>query len=357
MTLTFLSVQMLLPAQQNGPWNSPLRIASSIDGRTFSPSMIFQDSAGVPSVTRWRGDTLVCAFQWFREPRGSPSWDRVAVKFSYNDGVTWTDPTPIVVRGIPAQYQRPFDPTLVVVNGRIRMYFSSSDGMPMGGLSDIVNTYSAISDDGIIYDFEPGPRFDMPNKPVIDPAVVLFRGEWHFTAPIGAPQEGAYHSVSLDGLVFEPRPPYPSDNTHNWTGNYTVVNDTVLRFYGSAQPLWYTQSSDAQSWGAFVPTNVTGGDPSVVLTRDGRFLMIFVGPRYSTSVSREDQFFVLHVAGQILPVPIDPNNADYEVYSLQGQVMERGVVHHARIDCTHTNQPFFIVLTTNRESCSRVVIP
>ncbi|MEK9137377.1 MAG: hypothetical protein AAB393_09655, partial [Bacteroidota bacterium] len=78
---------------QGGPWNNPLKIASS-DGRIFTPPTTFQDSSGVPSAIRWKGDTLICAFQWFRQPVGSPTWDRVAVKFSYDAGVHWTDPTP-----------------------------------------------------------------------------------------------------------------------------------------------------------------------------------------------------------------------------------------------------------------------
>lgn len=357
LTLTFLSLQISLPAQQNGPWNSPLRIASSSDGRTFAPSVVFQDSAGVPSVTRWRGDTLICAFQWFREPRGTPTWDRVAVKYSYDDGATWSQPAPVVIRGLPLQYQRPFDPTLVVVNGRLRMYFSSSDGMPMGGLTDIVNTYSAISDDGVTYDFEPGARFDMSNKPVIDPAVIMFRAQWHFSAPIGAPQEGAYHLVSNDGLLFQPRPPYPSDNTHNWTGNFVAVNDTVLRFYGSGQALWYKQSSDAQSWGPFVATNVMGGDPSVVLTRNGRYLMVYVGPRYPTGIVHTEHQHAIVVGQQLVQIPFNPLGAEYELYGLGGNLLGRGVLESMYISTNSAAQPIVLRIRSYAHCYSTVVLP
>jgi len=208
-------------AQPNGgPWQSGLRIAWSSDGRMFGPWRLYQDSSGVPSAVRWKGDTMVCAFQWFREPRTAPTWDRVAVKFSYDAGTTWTEPTPIVIRDFPSNYQRPFDPTLAVVDGQLRIYFSSSDGMPVGGLTSLVNTYSAISSDGVTYTFEPGARYDVADRPVIDPAVIRFRGFWHYCAPRGAPQEGAHHAISNDGLLFTPMPPYPSDAQHNWTGNY-----------------------------------------------------------------------------------------------------------------------------------------
>jgi hypothetical protein len=315
----------LLSAQDNGPWNSPLRIAWSTDGRTFAPSVIFQDSSGVPSVIRWRGDTLVCAFQWFREPRTAPTWDRVAVKFSTDAGLTWSEPTPIVVNGLPQNYQRPFDPTLTVVDGRLRIYFSSSDGMPVGGLTAIVNTYSAISDDGITYAFEEGARYDVADRPVIDPAVVSFNGAWHYSAPRGAPQEGAHHATSIDGLTFTPAPPYPSDMQHNWTGNFTRVNDSWLRFYGSGPQVWFAESTDAETWGPYQNTNINGGDPSVFALAPNRWLMIYVGPRYPTSVAEDDE----HVP-MIIPNPTSGSfviahtrDTDHvRVYALTGELMD-----------------------------------
>ncbi len=101
-----------LAKAQSPPWQNPLRMAWSSDGKTFDAPTIFQDSSGVPCVIRWKGDTLICAFQWFRLPQNTPSWDRVAVKFSYDGGLSWTAPTPIVVNGLPANYQRPFDPAV-----------------------------------------------------------------------------------------------------------------------------------------------------------------------------------------------------------------------------------------------------
>src|SRR6478736_2775834 len=152
-------------AQTNYPWERPLKMAWSKDGTNFDKFTIFQDSSGVPSFIKWKGDTLVCVFQWFRLPKNSMTWDKVAVKFSYDAGITWTKPAPIIVNGIPGNYQRPFDPTLAVVSKTsLRIYFSSSNGMPIGGLDGSVNTYSAISTNGITYTFENNPRFDQPSK-------------------------------------------------------------------------------------------------------------------------------------------------------------------------------------------------
>lgn len=293
---------------QGGPWNNPLMMARSVDGRVFDLPVTFQDSSGVPSAIRWKADTLICAFQWFRQPIGSLTWDRVAVKFSFDNGAQWTSPTPIIINGIPGSYQRPFDPTLAVLpSGNLRLYFSSSQGLPPPGLDSSINTYSATSADGINYTFEQNPRVDHPTRRVIDPAVVFFDGSWHYSSPVGAPQEGAYHYTSADGLSYSPENNYPSDNTHNWTGNFLVENNTELRFYGSGGRIWYNTSSDAFSWNSYITTNIIGGDPTTVKLSLSSYLMIYVGPPYATQVSTEEHSmpvgFALH---QNYPNPFNP---------------------------------------------------
>lgn len=90
--------------------------------------------------------------------------------------------------------------------------------MQAGGLDSIVNTYSAVGTDGVHFRFEPGARYDHATRPVIDPAVIHSNATWLFLAPIGAPQEGAYQAISMDGLNFTSLQNIPSDNQHNWTG-------------------------------------------------------------------------------------------------------------------------------------------
>lgn len=270
---------------QSPPWESPLKISRSADGTVFDEPAIFQDSSGVPSVIRWHGDTLICAFQWFRLPVNTPTWDRVAVKFSYDLGLNWTQPVPIIVDGLPANYQRPFDPTLAVFGGdSIRIYFSSSDGFPMGGLSAIVNTYSAKSADGIHFTFEPDPRVDEPSNRVIDPAVIRFNQLWHYAAPVGSPQAGAYHYISNDGVHFTAVPPIDSDPQHNWTGNYMVDSPQELRFYGNGPDgIWYNTSPNGGMWNGYVTTNIRGGDPSAIRISQDQYLMIYVGEPYTVA--------------------------------------------------------------------------
>lgn len=322
----FLFCTICSQAQQ-GPWENPLRMAWSSDGQNFGASTIFQDSAGVPSVIHWKGDTLVAVFQWFRQPQGSVTWDRVAVKFSYDLGLSWTSPTPIVIGDLPSGYQRPFDPTLAIISAdSLRIYFSSSENPPMGGLSEVVNTYSAKTSDGIHYSFEPNARVDVATKPVIDPAVIYFNNSWHYTAPAGAPQDGAYHYLSNNGLDFVQVMDIPSDVSHNWTGNMMLYNDTELRFYGSGPSIWYNSSENGGMWNGFVSTNIHGGDPSVVQLAPDKFLMVFVGMHVSTdtespmleglSVSPNPSTDILHVHGLV-----SDQNWQFRIYDTNGRLV------------------------------------
>lgn len=273
-------------SQGSFPWERPLEICYSTDGITFSTPQIFQDSSGVPSVTQLPSGILISAFQWFRQPMGSATWDKVAVKFSSDSGLTWTPPQPIVIANFPINFQRPFDPTLAITDsGQIRIFYSSSNGMPTGGLDSTVNTYSAVSNDGINYTFEPGARFDHPTNRVIDPAVIQFKNLWHYLSPIAAPQDGAYHAISSDGINFSQVPDVPSDMMHNWTGNYCVADTNELRFYGCGpQNIWYAPTINGGMWQPYVTTNISGGDPAVVKTSSNIYVMIFTGAPYTTGV-------------------------------------------------------------------------
>jgi len=308
----------------------PLSIASSTDGSKFTNSTIFQDSSGVPCVIRWKGDTLICAFQWFRQPVGSVSWDRVAIKYSYDNGKNWTEPSPIIVMDMPGTYQRPFDPTLAVfAKDSIRIYFSSTNKAVMGGLDSLVNTYSAKSADGLNFTFEPNPRVDVADKAVIDPAVVYFKSGWHYTAPVGAPQEGAHHYVSPDGLHFSAVPVIPSDNIHNWTGNLMVNNDSEIRFYGSGSNIWFNSTANGGLWKGFINTNIKGGYPSVIQLDNGNYLMIYVGkPNVNATVNEQDFSSTIiypNPADKMIQLKTSLNiYSSYEIRTLNGSLIKKG---------------------------------
>lgn len=327
----FLLMASALLAQ---PWATGLRIARSTDGTQLDQPRPFQDSCGVPSAVQWHGDTIVCVFQWARAPEGSPTWDRVAVKFSYDGGETWTEPVPVNFTGFPDGFQRPFDPTLTVLSDNsLRMYFSGSLIMPPPGQDSLINTYSAHSTDGLTFTYEPGARVDHPTQRVIDPAVAFFNNAWHYESPIGAPQDGAFHFISPDGLTFTQVPNIPSDPGHNWTGNYLVDSDSELRFYGTGPQMWYKSSANGGEWGGYVSCGIPGADPTVVKLGIGRYVAIFVGPLLTDSEELPiiPQDFSLSVfpnpfnASTRISLALPPHihSADLRIHNLLGQELLR----------------------------------
>lgn len=273
---------------QSFPWQSPLKICTSTNGSTFTASSLLQDSSGVPTVIRIgspTSDTLICAFQWFPAPQGNPKWDKIAVKYSFNGGLTWTTPTTCTFTGLPVGYQRPFDPALIKLsNGQIRMYFSCSttNNPPAGG----IDTYSGISNDGITYTFEPSIRFNNPTKHAIDPTVAYFGGTYYYNSWTSVDADGANRATSSDGLTFTTQAVNPFDGNHLWLGNY-LVDGANLRFYGCGTGMWTNLSSDGTTWGTFTNVAVMGADPSVVKNLAGTYVMIYTGPPNSTGIQDE----------------------------------------------------------------------
>jgi len=285
--ILFIFLNCPVVFSQTGPWNRPLKFCQSTDGINFTNIQTFQDSSGVPNVIKLPSGILACVFQWFRQPIGSPSWDRVAVKFSSDNGVTWTTPAPVIVNELPGNFARPFDPTLAITdNGRIRIFFSS--GLNMMPDSSI-NTYSAISDDGVNYTMEDGIRFSMPDRPVIDPAVIKFRNLWHLANPFSNQTSGgAFHNISVDGLNFTRVQDITSDGAHSWIGNYMIKDTNELRFYGSGMNVWYSSSPNGGEWSAFTNTNINGGDPSVLKLSETNYLMIYTGQTYPIGINENE---------------------------------------------------------------------
>lgn len=255
-----------------GPWQQDLKIAVGTDADRFGTSTTFVRQAGVVSLARRANGQLVAVFQWF--PFDDPeAFDLVATSVSTDGGRSWSAPRTLTVTGLPTGYQRPFDPTITVrEDGTLRLYFTCGP-LPGGATTATLGFCSATSTDGLSYTVEPGYRFN-PGRNAVDCAVLRWNGQWHLTAPIGAPQEGAYHAVSANGLTFTRVADIPSTATVNWTGNLVAVGST-LRFYGS--PLWYAATTDGVTWGAPRSLGLTGGDPAVVEAEPGRWLIVYAG--------------------------------------------------------------------------------
>ncbi len=291
--LLSLALAAIAPAEprtdQPGPWdNDVLVYRVGADGRqqklwTFS-------RAGVPSVARLADGRLIAAFQHFPAD-DQRNFDRVAVSFSKDEGGTWSTPEPIAVNGLEAGLARPFDPTLVPLpDGRVRLYFTSN-GSPDFRRS-VPRIYSAVARDGVTYEFEPGIRFAVEGRVVIDCAAAFHDGVFHLYVPDngtpedmqrgmarGEPASGGrgYHAISADGLTFERQ----ADVTcagGKWLG--CAVNDgRRLLFFGTGRGPWPLESADGATWKTASPTlRVPGADPGAVRLKDGSWLMIVTGP-------------------------------------------------------------------------------
>jgi hypothetical protein len=235
---------------------------------------------------------IALAFQGF--PADDPSaFNRAAVRFSDDDGRTWTEAARIVVDNLDASLAPPFDPTLVALpDGRVRLYFISfvARGLKPGTSPTATAVYSAISTDGVRFAFEPGVRFAVEGRVVLDAAAALHQGVFHIVVPDngtadeflerrakGEAQPGGngYHAVSTDGLAFDRAADLSLPSTRNrWWGNLLSDGDSLL-FFGTGPGLWPLVSKDGMSWSvATKPVALTGVDPAVLRIHDEALLVV-----------------------------------------------------------------------------------
>ena len=263
-------------AQQYGPWNRDLELYTSRDGANFEYKGIFVERAGVPHLAQAPDGKIYAVFQWF--PLDKPeSFDQVAISHSADSGKTWTEPQTISIQGMPSSIFRSFDPTLAILSsGSFRLYFTSEHGgRHLRGSRAI---YSAISTDGVHYDFEAGERFGLTDEETYDVTVAYLKGQWHLYCP--APGQGsAYHAVSKDGLRFTRLDNVGVPVQGTWIGNVAVINQT-LRVYGSGrQGVWSAVSSDGSEWNVDKAVQLQGGDPAVLKTPQGMIAVVTGGLR------------------------------------------------------------------------------
>ncbi len=345
-------------SQTSFAWERPLIICTSQDGINFSACSQFEDSSGVPSMAMDSSGRLLSAFQWFPAPFQGPDWDSVAVKISLDSGQTWTTPFPIEVQNLPVNFQRPFDPTLVALpGGQIRIYFSSG---PPG--MNTIGTYSAIGTDGIHYTFESGVRFSQVGRNCIDPAVIIHQGVFHYTSPKGAPQDGAFHAVSNDGLNFTQLADIVSDAQHNWTGNM-MVDSLAIKFYGCGGPsMWFSATGNGNQWSPYQPLNIPGGDPAIVKIPGKKFILIYTGTPNITGIANEflkDRINLYpNPAQEVLNVSgINPmDNNKFTIVDMFGRIHFEGVASEETLRIpvrTLTSGIYIFELVTNDAAVQR----
>ena len=303
------------PAGGPGPWDNDVQVYR-VDRFGRVEWLATFPRAGVATIARLADGRLVSAYQSF--PEGDPSaFDKVAVRYSLDEGKTWTESAPIVLSGWPANMRPPFDPTLVPLpDRRIRLYFTSVDNTTR----DVPAIYSAISTDGFNFETEPGRRFGVDGKPVIDCAVALHRGTFHLFAPRSEELGFGYHATSTDGLTFKREEDVKMDGERRWLGA-AVSDGGSLVFFGTGEPdapgprlpsaigaqppagaprpapsianrdggIWTATSRNGQSWQPATAPPIPGADPGVVASNDGGWVVVVTGPpRDGTASARRN---------------------------------------------------------------------
>jgi hypothetical protein len=293
-----------------GPWDNDV-LVYRVDTNGHGDRLATFERAGVPTLARLTDGRLISAFQYFPE-NDHRNFDRVAVRFSSDEGRTWTPATPIVVEGMESGLARPFDPTLVPLpDGRVRLYFTSNRSPDFRRSTPAI--YSAISANGTNYIFEPGVRFAVEGRSVIDCAVVLHKGVFHLIVPDNGsaenfmdgqrrhePPPGAtgYHATSQDGLKFTRVDDVKISGNHRWLGN-AFSDDKQITFFGTAehgpgkpgQPrggVWTGTSADGSAWQFQQLLDLAGADPGTVADRNGGWIIAVTGPpRPGTATLRQ----------------------------------------------------------------------
>jgi hypothetical protein len=262
------------PGVDPGPWDNDVHLYRAWPDGSSERIAVFERS-GVPTLARLSDARLIAAHQWFPE-NDAAAFDKVAVRFSEDDGRTWSAPRVIALSGLPQDYRFPFDPTLLPLpDGRIRLYFTTNRARLFE--QDRPWIASAISRDGLSFEVEPGVRFAVAGETVIDCAAALHQGVFHLFAPIQSGRGGGYHAVSRDGLLFE-RVADVFVPEVRWLGA-AVTSANTIRFYGTSdRGLWTSASADGASWPAPSFIALQGADPGVVENADGSRLLLVTGP-------------------------------------------------------------------------------
>lgn len=290
---------------QPGPWDQDVWVYRvKPDGRV-EPVATFE-RAGVPTMARLKDGRLIAAHQCF--PRNDrESFDKVAVHFSGDDGMTWTAPQVIQVAGLPEGMRFPFDPTIVSLpDGRVRLYFTGNMGRTFQRSTPAI--HSAISVDGVNYTYEPGARFAVEGRAVIDCAAALHQGVYHLFAPDNGagqnpgqrpanesaadrPRDGVgYHATSTDGLNFKRVDDVQIEGRAHWLGNAQSVDGKIV-FIGTGSlkgssrgGIWMAESSDGTTWKPLEAPDLRGADPGAVKSNDGGWVLVVTGePREGTA--------------------------------------------------------------------------
>ena len=202
--------------------------ATSIDGLNFTeiPEPLFRQ-ASVPDVVEITVSgskvapkgTLLLYFVDFSHYNG-PNQEVLSMATS-TDGRSWSARRTVIVHG----NNRPIavDPSVVELpDGRLRLYYYGADfADPLQNQRDH-EFFSAVSEDGINFQVEPGTRFQAPG--ITDPEVAKAGDEWRMVYL----QNGILLARSRDGLEFK------ADKRFEFVPGSVLMPDGRVRAFGQS---------------------------------------------------------------------------------------------------------------------------
>uniref|UniRef100_A0A7C4CD40 Glycosyl hydrolase family 32 N-terminal domain-containing protein n=1 Tax=candidate division WOR-3 bacterium TaxID=2052148 RepID=A0A7C4CD40_UNCW3 len=201
------------------PLQNRILIARSLDGLDWQRTgIVFCDSADVPDAVRGPDQRFYVHYQGLWDPRR----DGIMVAIS-TDGLSNWERHQVSIPGTETWPGKPCDPDVIMFGDTFRLYFT---GDPTGDGSP--ETHSAVSRDGWNFVLEPGIRFEVQNRAVLDPSLIRTGDTFRYFAG-GADPGVNWHALSTDGLVFTRQPDVVLDSLMLSNG---LALDTGYRFYG-----------------------------------------------------------------------------------------------------------------------------
>jgi hypothetical protein len=173
-----------------GAWNSQLHVATSRDGLHWRPvgGPILRHAGG-PSLVQLSGKGKVgkkssLSLYTAQAREGNDPVGRIVRLASPDDGKTWTKPEAVALDRLPADGHA-IEPSVVQLeDGRLRIYFCvTGPGGQRPGRGETRRIFSAVSNDGLHFTLEDGPRLEAPD--VGNPRVVRAGDGWLMFLPRG----------------------------------------------------------------------------------------------------------------------------------------------------------------------------
>lgn len=256
-----------------GPFDDTIYMATSRDGLVWElADRPLAEHASVPDLIERSDGTLVICYVDFS---GRPGPGEEGLKrITSRDGRSWSAPREITIHGKPGRGAA-VDPSLIELDdGRLRLYFYVME--PASGDPARDRTphrfYSAVSEDGVEFEMEPGVRFELAQ--ITDPEVVRVGDEWLMFISRG---QETLLARSPDGLAFE------QERDFSWRDGGVpgalVLDDGRVRVFGCGREGIVSGLYDPARGGA--PEREPGArverghaDPGPIRRRDGTYWMI-----------------------------------------------------------------------------------